>query len=930
MLLQDERHQLLVEWNRTEAEYPEDQCIHELFESEVTRDPNATAAAFEGRSLSYGELNAWANRLAHHLRMLWVIPDSRVAICMERSLEMVVGLLAILKAGGAYVPLAPAYPAQRLGYMLQDSAPIVVLSHGPARKMLEGALEGQPQRPAVLYLDADAGHWTHLPASNPDPRKAGLTSSHLAYVIYTSGSTGTPKGVMVEHRNVVNYLNWARKEYCLASGLGAPVNTSFAFDATVSSLIGPIISGGRLDLLPEGDEELNRLAKVLEAGRGYSIVKLTPSHLQLLQQLYPSAARNEAASAFVIGGEPLTGRHLAFWRDRAPSIRLINEYGPTEATVGTVTYEVTPDTPRDGPVPIGRPIWNTRIYLLDEQRQPVPRGVSGEIYIGGAGVARGYLNRPELTAERFIASPFLEGDRLYKTGDLGRYLPDGNIEFLGRNDFQIKIRGFRIEPGEIEARLAEHPAVREPVVLAREDSPGDKRLVAYYAGEPNIRAAALRAHVSATLPEYMVPSAFVRLEKLPLTPNSKLDRNALPAPPAGTYSATDHEALVGDIEERVAQIWAEVLKAERVGRYDNSFDPAGHPLLAVVRALTKLWHDLLPAAWQAPKGETFWNLFGDSLKILELSVAVEEIAGRYIPLSAFQLDPTLLSLCQAVCKQFLQEGFDVHAFRSQGSRRPLFCIHGTDGDVAHYSFLADALGEDQPIFGLKSPALIGTGGLPGSIEEAAAEIIQRIRKVSPDSAPALVGYSWAGTVAFEVARQWVAAGLEPPFVGLIGSNSPPRRKTRLARAAHFLRFLPHLLWRNAVVPSRWADHLRKLPQVFYHARTILVSPDYKPQIPDWETSKMAQWYAALDLEYRPPRDRPIQVDLFREARENQLAHPLEPFAVRHLRDAGWTHYAGVAPRIHWLEATHRGILTRPQVEELAVQLRRAMDAHYQS
>jgi amino acid adenylation domain-containing protein len=575
-----ERCRMLVEWNRTEVDYPRDMCVHEMFEQQADRTPHAVAVTFEGRSLTYGELNVVANRLAHHLRALGVLPDARVAICMKRSPEVLIGLLATLKAGGAYVPLDPAYPAQRLGFMLQDSAPVMALVNGPARQALDAALAGMAQRPAVIDLDADAGLWGSQPASDPD-RAVGLVSSHLAYVIYTSGSTGTPKGVMIEHRNAVNYLNWARAEYRLTSGAGAPVNTSFAFDATVSSLLGPLVSGGRVDLLPEGDRELPALAEALEAGRHYAIVKLTPSHLQALQQLRPSAARNEAAGAFVIGGEALAAHHVAFWRDRAPGIRLINEYGPTEATVGMVVYEVTPDTPRNGSVPIGRPIWNTRIYLLDDQRRPVARGAEGEIYIGGAGIARGYLNRPELTAERFIASPFVEGDRLYKTGDLGRYAQDGTIAFLGRIDEQIKISGFRIEPGEIEAALKLDPAVRDAFVMAREDAPGDRRLVAYVApASASGGVQDLRAFLEAKLPAYMVPSAFVFIDSFPLTTNGKLDRNALPAPQTRSASDAPYAAPGTPTEEALARIWCEILNAKQVGVHDNFFKIGGSSLLA--------------------------------------------------------------------------------------------------------------------------------------------------------------------------------------------------------------------------------------------------------------------------------------------------------------------------------------------------------------
>lgn len=566
-----------------EADYPRDKCVHQLFEEQVGRTPDAIACTHEKSSLTYAELNVRANRLAHRLLALGVTPDARVAICMKRSPELLVALLATLKAGGAYAPLDPAYPPARLQFMVQDCAPVVVLCSASVRQALDHALSATPASPVVVDLEADCSDWAGLPDGNPAPADVGLTSAHLAYVIYTSGSTGAPKGVMIEHRNAVNYLHWASHEYRLKPGLGAPVNTSFAFDATVTSLLAPLACGGRVDLLPDGEQELGALADALEAGRRYALVKLTPSHLQALQQLRPAAARNAAADAFVIGGEGLAAHQIEFWREKAPGIRLINEYGPTEATVGMIVYEVTADTPHQGPVPIGRPIWNTRVYLLDEQRRPVPQGTDGEIYIGGAGVARGYLNRPELTAERFIENPFVKGDRLYRTGDLARCLADGNIQYLGRIDEQIKINGFRIEPAEIEMAIKSHPAVSEAVVIAREDRPGDRRLVAYAApasASANIRE--IRQGLNETLPAHMIPSAMIFLDAFPLTTNGKLDRKALPEPDEtmAQEEGVDPAEPATPVETALAQIWREILKTKKVGRSSNFFSIGGNSLLA--------------------------------------------------------------------------------------------------------------------------------------------------------------------------------------------------------------------------------------------------------------------------------------------------------------------------------------------------------------
>ena len=578
-----ERHQLLVEWNATEADYPKQACVHELFEAQAARSPESTAVVYEDQSLSYGELNTQANRLAHHLRGLGVRPDSRVAICVERSPEMVVGLMAILKAGGAYVPLDPAYPAERLGYMLQDSAPVLVLTHAAARGALSQAMAGLAEAPPVVDLDGTA--WSQACPDNLDPAAIGLNSAHLAYVIYTSGSTGTPKGVMVEHKNVVNLINWDGPSRLIDEGEIVLQRTSLASDASVWEIFKAFSATACL-IMVSASVTLSppRLIATLR-DQIVTTVQCVPSLLQLIFTDAQHESLHRLRSVFC-GGETLRSALFSLIRQRLPGAAIYNFYGPTEATVNATSWRGGCRNKLENSTspPIGRPISNTRIYLLDGHGEPVPRGVAGEIHIGGAGVARGYLNRAELTAERFIASPFVPGDRLYKTGDLGRYLPDGNIEFLGRNDFQVKVRGFRIELGEIEARLLEHEGVHEAAVLAREDASGDKRLAAYYVAEEGgdeVGAEALRSHLAVRLPDYMVPAAYVRLSRLPLTPNGKLDRKALPAPDGEAYATRSYEAPQGEVEETLARIWSEVLGLERVGRHDNFFDLGGHSLLAV-------------------------------------------------------------------------------------------------------------------------------------------------------------------------------------------------------------------------------------------------------------------------------------------------------------------------------------------------------------
>ncbi|RML20648.1 Syringopeptin synthetase A, partial [Pseudomonas syringae pv. lapsa] len=564
----DERERLLLGFNDTALDYPQQQTIHGLFEAQVERTPQALAVIHGEQRVTYRELNEQANRLAHALRKQGVQPDSRVGICVERSAEMVVGLLAILKAGGGYVPLDPAYPVERIAYMLQDSAPAAVL--------VQTATQGLLADVSVPVINLDLSDWQDESVQNP--QVAGLTSAHLAYLIYTSGSTGLPKGVMIEHRNTVNFLTWAHAAFDAGTNNSALEKTLFStslnFDLAVYECFAPLTSGGSIEVVKN----------VLELQHGEHDIGLINTVPSALKALLDVNGLPESVHTVNVAGEALKRSLVESLFEKTGVQRLCNLYGPSETT--TYSSWVAMDREHGFAAHIGKPVGNTQFYLLDEQRQPVPMGISGEIYIGGAGVARGYLNRDDLTAERFLSDPFSQkpAARMYRTGDLGRYLQDGNIEYLGRNDDQVKIRGFRIELGEIDARLAKHPAVHEAVVTAREDIPGDKRLVAYYtlaAGHDLVDIESLRSHLQEKLPEYMVPVAYVALAELPLTPNGKLDRKALPAPESGSLISRGYEAPQGEIETQIAAIWQELLGVEQVGRHDNFFELGGHSLLAV-------------------------------------------------------------------------------------------------------------------------------------------------------------------------------------------------------------------------------------------------------------------------------------------------------------------------------------------------------------
>jgi amino acid adenylation domain-containing protein len=578
-LLSDaERHRLLVEWNDTRVPLPEDVCMPRRFEAQVARTPEVPAVVFEGSQLTFQELNARANQVAHHLRALGVGPEVRVGLCFERSLEVMVGLLGILKAGGAYVPLDPSYPRERLAHMLRDSAAPVLLT----QRHLVDRLPAHSAR--VVCLDADAEAIARQPTSNPLPVGE---PGNLAYIIYTSGSTGLPKGAMLSHRSALHLLEALRRHVHTD---GVPkrmsVNAPLSFDASVKQLI-QILDGHTLCIIPEeGRQDAGALLAWAERYR-LDVLDCTPSHLRLMLEAGLSERTEGLPERVLVGGEAIDE---ATWATLAshPRTAFFNMYGPTECTVNTTTCPVRREP--EGPT-IGRPLPNVRVYVLDPAMQPVPVGVNGELYVGGRGVARGYMNRPELTAEKFVPDPFSgePGARLYRTGDLVRYLPDGNIEYVGRIDHQVKVRGYRIELGEIESVLGSHPAVQDAAVLAREDGPAGKYLAGYFVLKPEqqVDLAELRSFLKDRLPDYMVPVALVGLPAMPLTRNGKVDRKALPAPDAQDQRAQEYVAPRTPTEELLAGVWAQVLRVERVGLHDNFFELGGHSLLAT-QALSRI------------------------------------------------------------------------------------------------------------------------------------------------------------------------------------------------------------------------------------------------------------------------------------------------------------------------------------------------------
>ncbi|HYT32700.1 MAG TPA: amino acid adenylation domain-containing protein, partial [Thermoanaerobaculia bacterium] len=646
-------------------------------------------------------------------------PQVLVGLCVDRSLEMVVALLAILKAGGAYVPLDPSYPRERLAFMIEDARLSLLLT----QDHLAGELPKDGTR--ILRLDSE---WASIAETNAENPVGGASAEDLAYVIYTSGSTGRPKGVEIPHRAVVNFLNSIRQSPGLTSQDTLFSVTSLSFDIAALEIYLPLIVGARCvvvgrDVASDG----TRLRKALASSRA-TVMQATPATWRMLLDAgWPGSDRLR----ILCGGEALP-RELAN-QLLARSAAVWNLYGPTETTIWSTLYRADIG---DGSIPIGRPIANTKIYILDAHLRPLPVGVAGELYIGGAGLARGYFRRPELTLEKFIPSPFAQepGDRLYRTGDLARYLPDGNIEYLGRIDQQVKIRGFRIELGEIEAVLSQHPGVREAVVIAREDQPGTKSLAAYLiAAEQAPTLEGLRGFLKEKLPDYMVPGSFVFLKAFPLTPNGKVDRRALPVPDQTRPElGRAYEAPRDELELRLSKIWEKALSVRPIGVHDNFFELGGNSLLAgrlfaqIQRMCRK---DLSPIAlFQAPTIE--------QLALLLRSAQSPTSWSSLVPI------------------------------QSGGSRPPLFCMHAGAGTILFYHDLARRLGPDQPIYGLQAQGLYGKATPHATVEEMAAHYIQEIRTVQPDGPYRLAGFCFGATLAFEMAQQLRAAGFE---VGLLAS-----------------------------------------------------------------------------------------------------------------------------------------------------------------
>jgi amino acid adenylation domain-containing protein len=861
LLTQEEEHQVLVEWNQNVREYPRDKCLHELVEAQAELLSERAAVAQGERQLSYREFNEQANQLAHYLRSLGVGNNKKVGICLRPELEFGVAVLAVMKAGAACVPLDPNYPQERLAYMLQDIQASVLITQ-------EGMLQAEvPAGCRTLILSGLTEALSSQPRSNP-ASQAG--PNHTAYVIYTSGSTGKPRGVLLSHAGLVNYLT-ATSEMC---GIGQRDRMlqfcSVSFDIAIEEMFTIWVGGGTLVLrTPEMSLVVPEFLAWVEKQK-ITILDLPTAYWHEWVHNFAELPRPIPPSLrlVIVGGEKASAKSFATWSNAVQGrVRWINTYGPTEASICVTSFEPKFDVADVLPenLPIGRPVANCRIYLLDQRFNAVPMGVPGELYVGGVCVAQGYHNRAELTAEKFIPDPFSNdaSARLYKTGDMARYLPSGEIEFVGRRDDQVKIRGFRVELGEIEAALAKHPHVSEVAVVAREDVPGNKVLVAYLVPGRNSRPTPieLRHYLQQQLPDYMVPSIFVLLQAMPLTPNGKINRRGLPIPEIEVISEAIAPAADA-FQSQLVRIWEEVLGRKPIGIRDNFFELGGHSLLAA-----------------------------------RLMQRIGQAVRKTVPLAMLFEAPTIEQLASTL----RQDGWSHHwsslvPIQPAGSHSPFFCIHGVGGNVVGFHELAQHMKPDYPFYGLQSQGLDGKHPCHTRIEDMAAHYLDEICTVQAQGPYQLGGFSLGGLVAYEMACQLAARGEQVGLLVLFdtyATNPKPVNESLLA------------LLRQPT----WAQ-LQRLPRAFYKKIR--------------RTYRMWRIPEALKKVMRTNARAAEQYSLRPYSGKATLLRAGHTWRVSEDPCAGWGRLVGTLETIE-IPGNHMDILREPHVSRLAECLKGCID-----
>ena len=886
LMPEDELRQVLVEWNETNTGPAKHECMHHLFESQVELRADQPALIFDQEVVSYRELNERANQLARFLRKLGVGRESLVGICLTRSTDLIVGLMGILKAGGAYVPLDSAYPSERLAFIVEDTALRVIVTQ---KELIKRLPSHQAQ---VVCVDSDR---EKIAAELKTNLAEEASAENLAYLIYTSGSTGRPKGVAIEHRSAVTLLEWAETVFTREEISGVLASTSICFDLSIFEIFVPLSCGGKIIL---ADNALHLPS--LRAAEQVTLVNTVPSAMTELVRMKGLPASVRTVN---LAGEPLQPALVEQIYRQSNARRVFDLYGPSEDT----TYSTYALRQPGAAATIGRPVANTQVYILDKNLQPVPIGVSGELYLGGAGLARGYLNRPDLTRERFIRYPFNDsGARLYRTGDLARYRTDGNLEYLGRIDHQVKIRGFRIELGEIETVLNQHPAVSESVVIAHEDGSGGKNLAAYVVPRRGSvpTTLELREFLKDRLPQFMLPAFVMMLESLPLTPNGKLDRKALPKPEStGLASRGTFVAPSNPVEQHLVKTWEEILKTQPIGVQDNFFELGGHSLLAV-----------------------------------ELFVRIETEFGKKFPLATLFQAPTIKQLASLLLSN---EGNDsslpsLVPIQPNGSKPPFFCIHARGGNVLFYRDLAKRLGPDQPFYGLQMVGLDGKRPFQTRVEDMAAHYLKEIRTIQPTGPYFLGGASFGGTAAYEMAQQLLAQGEQVALLALFDTTGPgyPRilqsttrvrskvyglvrsfdrriSSLRLLSAQERVDYLKQQRNRIRVKTIRFAKRrVRSIAPVFPAAiRRLIFSP---ATTAPWALVEMEKAITQALKSYvtRPYAGR---LTLFRASKQPLGIYP-DP-------TLGWGELVTGELEIHEVPGFHGAIVAEPHVRFLAEQLK---------
>lgn len=886
LLPADERHQLLIEWNATETSPSKYECIHHLFESQVGKTPDKPAVIFDDEVTTYRELNDRANQLTQRLRKLGVGPESLVGICCSRSTDLIVGLLGILKAGGAYVPLDSSYPAERLAFIVEDADLKVIVAQQELLSQLP------PHQAQVVCLNSDRKRFETEAGTD----LAGGKSSDLAYLIYTSGSTGKPKGVAIEHRSAVVLLEWAQTVFTAEELSGVLASTSICFDLSIFEIFVPLSCGGAVILA----ENALHLPTLRHAGR-VTLVNTVPS---AMTELIRMKGLPGSLLTVNLAGEALVPALVdQIYRETSAS-RVFDLYGPSEDT----TYSTFALRRPNASATIGRPIANTQAYILDRNLEPLPIGVPGELYLGGAGLARGYLDRPELTAERFISNPFgSAGSRLYRTGDLARYRPDGNLEYLGRIDHQVKIRGFRIELGEIQAVINQHPSVLESVVIAHEDGSG-ANLAAYVVPRKGSvpTTLELREFLKEKVPPFMVPTFVTVLDALPLTPNGKLDRKALPEPETkGIDSGGTFVAPSNSVERFLTKTWEEILKRQPIGVEDNFFELGGHSLLAV-----------------------------------ELFVRVESKFGKKIPLATLFQAPTIKQLASLIGASDDVALPSLVAIQPHGSKPPFFCIHARGGNVLFYRDLSKRLGPDQPFYGLQMVGIDGKRPFQTSIEDMAAHYLKEIKEICPNGPYLLGGASFGGTAAYEMAQQLLKQGEQVALLALFDTTGPgyprplPSTSRTRTRMYGLIRSFQHRVSSLRLLSTEErVDYLKKqasrirvrtirfgkrtsrkiaqkLPK---QLRSLLFSPSTNAPWALLETERAIN-HALKNYTTRPYRGR---LTLFRASKQPMGIYP-DP-------TLGWGELVTGELVIHEVPGFHGTIVAEPHVRFLAEKLTTCID-----